>query len=60
MREYHTGSKVIVRLFDGRELPGVVKRIEETVAGRKVHVHVGHMALKLDATQIIKVLPEAR
>lgn len=60
MKEYHVGSKVIVRLFDGRELPGIVKQIAETVAGRKVHVHVGHMALRLNAEQIIRVLPEGK
>jgi hypothetical protein len=56
MTKYEVGSRVMVRLFDGRELPGAIKRIDETVAGRKIHVHVLFMSLKLNAEQIIKVL----
>jgi hypothetical protein len=56
MTKYEVGSRVIIRLFDGRELPGAIKRIDETVAGRKVHVRVLFMALKLNAEQIIEVL----
>jgi hypothetical protein len=56
LTKYQVGSRVMVRLFDGRELSGAIKRIEDTVAGRKVHVHILFMALKLNAEQIIKVL----
>jgi hypothetical protein len=57
-KNYQIGSKVLVRLYDGRELPGVVKQISDTVAGRKIHVHVQFMSLVLNAERIIKVLDE--
>lgn len=56
MKTYGPGSKVLVRLFDGRQFPGQVKAIHETVGGRKVSVAVEHMALKVKAEQIVKVL----
>ena len=55
-KNYHVGSQVLVRLYDGRKLRGEIRDIVETVTGRKVCVEVAHMALKLDATQIVKVL----
>jgi hypothetical protein len=55
-KNYHVGSQVLVRLYDGRKLRGEIRDIVETVTGRKVHVEIQHMALKLDATQILKVL----
>jgi hypothetical protein len=56
MTKYQVGSRVMVRLFDGRELAAHIKRIDETVARRKVHVRILFMALKLNAEQIIEVL----
>jgi hypothetical protein len=56
MKDYRVGSKVIVRLHDGTHHEGIIKQIAETVAGRKVHVHVGYMSLKLNAEQIVKVI----
>lgn len=56
MKEYKVGSVVQVKLFNGTVLEGTVKAIHETVAGRRVSIHSGFMALKLRAEQIIKVV----
>jgi hypothetical protein len=55
-KNYQVGSTVLVRLYDGRKLRGEIRDIVETVTGRKICVEIAHMALKLDAAQILKVL----
>ena len=44
-----------MRLYDGLKFKATVSAISETVAGRKVDVSLQHMALRLDAAQIVKV-----
>lgn len=46
------GDKVTVTLFNGRVLQGVIKRIEETVAGRKIVVSSGDLVLKVNPEQV--------
>ena len=55
IKQYRVGSEVLVRLYDGRKFKATVSAISETVAGRKVEVSLQHMALRLDAAQIVKV-----
>jgi hypothetical protein len=45
---------VVVRLYDGREVEAKVTGIADSVAGRKVHITYGIIALKVDETQIIR------
>jgi hypothetical protein len=53
---YAVGSRVIARLYDGRQVEATVKRIDETVAGRKVSIAFGPCAFKISAEQIVRVL----
>ena len=48
------GQTVLVRLYDGREVEAKVTRIVDSVAGRKVHIAYGLIALKIDPEQIIR------
>ena len=48
------GSTVVVRRYDGREVEAKVTRIVESVAGRKIHIAYGLIALKIDPEQIIR------
>ena len=50
------GSTVLVRLYDGREVEAKVTGIVDSVLGRKVHIPYGVIALKVDATQIIRTV----
>ncbi len=43
---------MLVRLYDGREVEAKVTRIVDSVAGRKVHIAYGLIALKVDPEQI--------
>jgi hypothetical protein len=45
---------VLVRLHDGREVEAKVTKIVDSVAGRKVHIAFGALALIVDGTEIIK------
>jgi hypothetical protein len=48
------GSTVIVCLHDGREVEAKIKKIVDSVVGRKVHIAFGASALIVDETQIGK------
>ena len=48
------GSTVLARLHDGREVEAKVTRIEDNVAGRKVHITFGPYAFKVEEKQIVK------
>jgi len=54
--DYAVGSLVEVKLYDGRTLQATVKRIDETVAGKKVGIAYESCALTVNATQIVRVL----
>ena len=55
MREQiQVGSTVVVRLYDGREVEAKVTAIVDSVAGRKVHITYGLIALKIDPERIIR------
>jgi hypothetical protein len=45
---------VVARLYDRREVEAKVTRIVDSVAGRKVHIAYGLIALKIDPEQIIR------
>ena len=53
-KQVQVGSTVLVRLYDGREVEAKVTRIVDSVAGRKVHIAYGLIALKIDPEQIIR------
>jgi hypothetical protein len=44
-KQIQVGSTVLVRLYDGREVEAKVTRIEDSVAGRKVHIAFGTVSL---------------
>jgi hypothetical protein len=48
------GSTVLARLNDGCEVEAKVTRIEDSVAGRKVHIAFGPYAFKVEEKQIVK------
>lgn len=50
------GSTVLVRLYNGREVIAKVTAIVNGPAGQKVHIAFGAFALKVDPTQILKVV----
>lgn len=57
MKLYIVGSRVIAQLYDGRQIEATVKRIDETVAGRKVSIQPDRcMVLYVNAAQIVRVL----
>ena len=45
---------MVARLYDGREVEAKVTRIVDSVAGRKIHIAYGLIALKIDPEQIIR------
>jgi hypothetical protein len=53
-KQIQVGSTVVVRLYDGREVEAKVTRIEDSVAGRKVHITFGPDAFKVEEKQIVK------
>jgi hypothetical protein len=53
-KQIHVDSTVVVRLYDGREVEAKVTAIVDSVAGRKVHIAYGLIALKIDPEQIIR------
>ena len=50
------GSTVLVRLYDGREVEAKVTAIVDSVLGRKVHISDDVIALKVEATQIVRTV----
>jgi hypothetical protein len=55
-KQIQVGSTVVARLYDGREVEAKVTAIVDSVAGRKVHIAYGLIALKIDPEQIIKTV----
>jgi hypothetical protein len=53
-KQIDVGSTVLVRLHDGREVEAKITRIVDSVAGRKVCIAYGLIALKIDPEQIIR------
>ena len=53
-KQIQVGSTVVVRLFDGREVVAKITDIVDIVAGRKVHITYGIIALKVDEAQIVR------
>jgi hypothetical protein len=53
-KQIQVGSTVFVRLYDGREVEAKVTAIVDSVAGRKVHIAYGFIALKVEPEQIIR------
>jgi hypothetical protein len=53
-KQIQIGSTVVVRLYDGREVEAKVTAIVDSVAGRKVHIAYGLIALKIDPEQIVR------
>jgi hypothetical protein len=53
-KQFQVGSTVVVRLYDGREVEAKVTAVVDSVAGRKVHIAYGLIALKIDPEQIIR------
>ncbi len=53
-KQIQVGSTVVARLHDGREVEAKVTAIVDSVAGRKVHITHGLIALKIDLEQIIR------
>jgi hypothetical protein len=46
-KQIQVGSTVIARLYDGREVEAKITAIVDSVAGRKVHIAYGLIALKI-------------
>jgi hypothetical protein len=55
-KQIQVGSTVVVRLYDGREVEAKIMAIVDSVAGRKIHITYGIIALKIDPEQIIKTV----
>ena len=53
-KQIQIGSTVVARLYDGREVEARILQIVDSVAGRKVHIAYGLIALKIDPEQIIR------
>jgi hypothetical protein len=47
------GKIAALRLYDGREVEAKITAIVDSVAGRKVHITYGIIALKVDEAQIV-------
>jgi hypothetical protein len=45
---------VVARLYDGREVEAKITKIVDSVAGRKIHIAYGLIALKIDPEQVIR------
>jgi hypothetical protein len=54
VKQIQVGSTVVVRLYDGGEVEAKVTRIVDSVAGRKIHIRYGIIALKVDEAQIVR------
>jgi hypothetical protein len=55
-KQIQVASTVVVRLYDGREVEAKIMAIVDSVAGRKIHITYGIIALKIDPEQIIKTV----
>jgi hypothetical protein len=55
-KQIKVGSTVVARLYDGREVEAKMTKIVDSVAGRKIHIAYGLIALKIDPEQIIKTV----
>jgi hypothetical protein len=55
-KQIQVGLTVLVRLYDGREVEAKITAIVDSVAGRKIHIAYGIMALKIDPEQVIKTV----
>ena len=53
-KQIQIGSTVVARLYDGREVEARILQIVDSVAGRKVHIAYGLIALEIDPEQIIR------
>jgi len=53
-KQIEVGSTAVVRLYDGREVEAKITAIVDSVAGRKVHITYGLIALKIDPEQVIR------
>ena len=53
-KQIQVGSIVVVRLYDGREVEAKITKIVDSVAGRKIHIAYGLIALKIDPERIIR------
>ena len=53
-KQVQVGSTVVARLYDGREVEARITKIVDSVAGRKIHIAYGLIALKIDPEQIIR------
>jgi hypothetical protein len=53
-KQIQIGSTVVARLYDGREVEAKVTAIVDSVAGRKVHIAYGLVALKIDPEQVVR------
>jgi hypothetical protein len=47
-KQIQVGSTVVVRLYDGREVEATITKIVDSVAGRKIHIAYGLIALKIN------------
>jgi hypothetical protein len=56
-KQINVGSSVVVRLY-GREVEAKITAIVDSVAGRKVHISYGLIALKVDPTQILRTVKD--
>ena len=57
-KQINVGSTVVVRLYDGREVEAKITAIVDSVAGRKVHISYGLIALKVDPSQILRIVKD--
>jgi hypothetical protein len=55
-KQLQVGSTALVRLYDGREVEAKITAIVDSVAGRKIHITYGIIALKIDPEQITKTV----
>ena len=53
-KQIQIGSTVVARLYDGREVEAKITKIVDSVAGRKIHIAYGLIALKIDPEQVIR------
>jgi hypothetical protein len=55
-KQLQVGSTALVRLYDGREVEAKITAIVDSVAGWKIHITYGIIALKIDPEQITKTV----
>ena len=53
-KQIRVGSTVIARLHDDREVEAKIRKIVDSVAGRRVHIVFGAFALIIDEVQVIR------